>query len=72
MNKKKVLKSPLNKQIVLEPRGGRAEVEGSHRPNRNVNGMLSLFPEADIIASETNGPMNAEVLPIYHVFDFSR
>ena len=29
--------------------------------------MLSLFPEADIIASETNGPMNAEVLPIYRI-----
>jgi hypothetical protein len=51
----------------LESRGDRLEVEGAHRPNRNVNGMLSLFPEADIIASETNGPMNAEVLPIYRI-----
>jgi len=33
-------------------------------PNKNVNGILSLFPEAEIIASETNGPMAADVLPI--------
>lgn len=27
--------------------------------------MLSLFPEAEIIAWETNGPMTADVLPIF-------
>ena len=53
------------KGIALEPRdANQRSIEGAHRPNRNVNGMLSLFPEADIIASETNGPMKAEVLPI--------
>lgn len=39
--------------------------EDAHSPNRNVNGMLSLFPEAEIIAPETNGPITAEVLPIF-------
>ena len=27
--------------------------------------MLSLFPEAEITASETNGPMIADVLPTF-------
>ena len=53
--------------MVLEPRGADLKSMGAHRPNKNANGMLSLFPEADIIASETNGPMNAEVLPIYRI-----
>ena len=55
------------KQKQIRIKGDRPEVEGTHRPNRNVNAMLSLFPEADIIASETNGPMSAEVLPIYRI-----
>ena len=62
-----VLKTPLKTKIMLEPRGRRIEVEDTHKPNRNANGMLSLFPEADIIAWEANGPMNAEVLPTYHI-----
>jgi len=49
----------------------RLEVEGAHRPNKNANGMLSLLCDAVIIASETNGPMNAEVFPTYH-FAFSK
>ena len=30
--------------------------------------MLLLFPEAEIIASETNGPMIADVLPTFYHF----
>lgn len=30
--------------------------------------MLSLFPEAEIIASETNGPITADVLPTFYRF----
>ena len=37
----------------------------AHSPNRNANGMLSLFPEAEIMASETNGPITADVLPTF-------
>ena len=30
--------------------------------------MFSLFPEAKIIASETNGPITADVLPTFYCF----
>lgn len=40
----------------------------AHSPNRNANGMLSLFPEAEIMASETNGPITADVLPTFYAF----
>jgi len=33
------------------------------RPSRNVNGMLVL-PERSMMADDTNGPINEEVLPI--------
>jgi hypothetical protein len=32
--------------------------------------MLSLFPEAEIIASETNGPMTADVLPTFTFYQY--
>lgn len=35
----------------------------TYSPNKNAKGMLSLFPEAVIIAEETKGPIKAEVLP---------
>ena len=37
----------------------------THSPNKNANGMLLLFPDAVMIADDTKGPMNAEVLPTY-------
>lgn len=40
----------------------------AHSPNRNANGMLSLFPEAEIMASETKGPITADVLPTFYRF----
>jgi len=43
-------------------------IKDAHSPNRNANGMLSLFPEAEIIASETNGPITADVLPTFYRF----
>ncbi len=30
--------------------------------------MLSLFPDTEIIASETNGPITADVLPTFYRF----
>lgn len=44
----------------------------TYKANKNANGMLLLFPEAVMMASETKGPMNADVFPIcsrkqYHV-----
>ena len=36
----------------------------AHSPNRKANGMLSLFPAAEMIALETNGPIKADVFPI--------
>ena len=39
--------------------------KGTYNANKNANGMLSLFPEAVMIAEETRGPMNADVLPTY-------
>jgi hypothetical protein len=44
------------------------QIKDAHSPNRNANGMLSLFPEAEIIASETNGPITADVLPTFYRF----
>jgi hypothetical protein len=44
------------------------QTKNTHSPNRNANGMLSLFPEAEIIASETNGPITADVLPTFYRF----
>ena len=41
------------------------QIKDAHSPNKNANGMLSLFPEAEIIASETNGPITADVLPTF-------
>lgn len=43
------------------------QINDAHSPNRNANGMLSLFPEAEIIASETNGPITADVLPTFYL-----
>ena len=45
-----------------------ASDNGAHSPNKNANGMLLLFPDAEIIASETNGPMIADVLPTFSHF----
>lgn len=42
-----------------------SEKRKTYSPKRNAKGMLSLFPEAVMIAEETRGPMNAEVLPTY-------
>jgi hypothetical protein len=36
----------------------------THRPKRNANGMFAFPSAASMIADETNGPTNAEVLPI--------
>jgi hypothetical protein len=36
----------------------------TYRAKRKAKGMLLFPPEALMIAEETNGPMNAEVLPI--------
>ena len=44
------------------------QIKDAHSPNRNANGMLSLFPEAEIIASETNGPITADVFPTFYPF----
>jgi hypothetical protein len=44
------------------------QIKDAHSPNRNANGMLLLFPEAEIIASETNGPITADVLPTFYDF----
>ena len=44
------------------------QIKDAHSPNRNANGMLSLFPEAEMIASETNGPITADVLPTFYRF----
>jgi hypothetical protein len=43
------------------------QIKDAHSPNRNANGMLSLFPEAEIMASETNGPITADVLPTFYL-----
>jgi hypothetical protein len=37
----------------------------TYNPKRKAKGMLSLFPEAVIIAEDTKGPMKADVFPIY-------
>ena len=37
--------------------------ENTYSPKRKANGMLSLFPDAVMIALETKGPINAEVFP---------
>lgn len=45
----------------------KASIGVTYSPNRNAKGML-LFPsEAVIMADETKGPMNADVLPTYHM-----
>ena len=41
--------------------------KGTYNANKNANGMLSLFPEAVMIAEETRGPINADVLPTYSI-----
>jgi len=48
------------------------QIKDAHSPNRNANGMFSLFPEAEIIASETNGPITADVLPTFYSFIIMR
>ena len=35
---------------------------GTHRPNKNANGMFVL-PDAEMMADDTNGPTNDDVLP---------
>lgn len=37
----------------------------AHRVNRNANGILLLPPASVMIAEETKGPTNADVLPTY-------
>jgi hypothetical protein len=39
-------------------------LEATYSPNRNANGMLLFPPESVMIADDTNGPINADVLPI--------
>jgi len=38
----------------------------THRPNKNAKGMLSLPPDAVMIALDTSGPMKADVFPIWY------
>ena len=37
----------------------------TYKPNRKANGMLLSFPDAVMIADDTNGPINADVFPTY-------
>ena len=43
----------------------RTELDATYRLNRNAKGMLSFPPDASMIAEDTNGPMNALVLPTW-------
>lgn len=37
----------------------------TYSANRKAKGMESLLPDAVMIADETNGPMKADVFPIW-------
>lgn len=59
--KNTVLAIPLSKTWLMQ--GGQHENKTTHNANKKANG-IELFPEAVMIAEDTNGPMNADVFPI--------
>ena len=53
-------KAPLKfNQVRMKPK----ETKYTHKPNKNANAILSLLPDAVMMALVIRGPINAEVFP---------